>query len=146
LAYTAPRGAAARRGNDLASQFTTAPKTTPNQWQFVLVEVNGVNFGSQFIRVAKSRITLLPVTARTLGIAGQAGEVIGLTPGTGITLRLNEAHCHKQHTRKLLFSKVVKLTTLMSLGLRRSCSWAWCRRQSGERRPPGEGEARRGGS
>jgi len=68
--------------------------------------------------VAKSRITLLPATPRTLGIAGQAGEVIELAPGTGITSRLNEAHCHKQHARKLLFSEVVKLTTLVSLCLR----------------------------
>lgn len=79
--------------------------------------MNGVNSGSQFIRVAKSRITLLPATARTLGNAGQAGEVIELAPRIGITSRLNEAHCHKQHARKLLFSKVVKLTTLVSLCL-----------------------------
>jgi outer membrane usher protein len=83
--------AAAKGDDDLASRFATAPEAAPDQQQLVLVEVNGVSFGSQLIRVAKGRITLPPATARTLGIAGQAGEAIELAPGTGIASRLDEA-------------------------------------------------------
>jgi len=45
-------------------------------------------------------------------ILKDAGEAIKLAPGTGITSHLNEVHCHKQHARELLFSMVMKLTTL----------------------------------
>lgn len=82
--------AAAKGDDDLASRFATAPEAAPDQQQLVLVEANGVAFGSQLIRVSKGKVSLPAATLRALGIAGRPDESLDLAPESGITFRLDE--------------------------------------------------------
>ena len=82
---------AASGSDDLASRFATAPEAAPDQQQLVLVEVNGIKFGSQLIRVAQGRITLPAATVVTLGITGPARQPLELSPASEITSRHDEA-------------------------------------------------------
>jgi hypothetical protein len=83
--------AATKQDDDLASRFVTAPEATPDQQQLAQVEVNGVAFGNQLIRMSKGRITPAPQTVRALGIADRPGEALDLSPESGIAFRFDEA-------------------------------------------------------
>ncbi len=83
--------AATAPDDDLASRFVTAPETAPDQQQLVEIEVNGVDFGIQPIRVSHGKVTLPPATVTALRIAGRPGQSLELTQASGITSRFNEA-------------------------------------------------------
>ena len=83
--------AAAQPAGDLAGHFATAPEAAPDQQQLVSVEVNGVDVGTQLIRVAQGAISLPPATVGALGIVGRPGTSLDLSPASGITYKLDEA-------------------------------------------------------
>jgi len=91
LLWVAAARAAAPQDADLASRFATAPETAPDQQQLVQVKVNGVDLGTQLIKVSKGRITLPFATRTALGIAGRPREALDLSAETGIVTRFDEA-------------------------------------------------------
>ncbi len=76
--------------DDLASRFVTAPETAAEQQLLVRVELNGVDFGNQLIRVSRGGgITLPGATVRALRLKGRPGVPLEVSPASGIVARLD---------------------------------------------------------